>query len=224
MRFLGGRRREGSDAAAKTDADAAARAEGYQSAEHRRRSDAAKRARRLRTPGDRIAREQSGGMVARAEYLTPEQEQIALQPGPDGLIEARLERVRDRVLVVTPSGLVNPNSRTAHSAGLHSFKIAGTAHYEAAVNAGNFTPGAPVRLVRESKNPHDAAAIAIYAENGRSKAGYVPSTVAKRLSRLMDDVVELVAVSVRGPGPGSDGADPRMLVCARSLFEHLTRP
>ena len=202
--------------------DAVARAEGYQSAGHKRRSAAGKLERQRRTPADQIARAKSVGLVARAEYLGPEGEARALRQGPNGLIDARLERVRDRLLVVTPLGWINPKSRTAHRAGLHSFQIKGTSHYKGSTT-GRFTPGARLRLVREPHNPHDPNAIAIFAMNDRHKAGYVPARRAKRLAQLMDTGVELVGISVRGAGPGRNSTIPQVLICERRLFDHLTR-
>jgi hypothetical protein len=40
----------------------------------------------------------------------------------------------------------------------------------------------------------------------------------------MDSGVELAAVSTRGAGSGREGTVPQILVCERSLFDHLTRP
>lgn len=194
------------------------------SAAHKAGSAAGKRARAARTQAGSIARAKSMGMVLRAEYLPSEQEAAALQPGLDGLPAARLQRVRDRLLVVTPTGWVNPKSRTAHRFGLHSFQLRGTGYYAAALKAGRFTPGSSVRLVREADNAHDPNAIAVYAEIGRSKAGYVPASHAKRLAPLMDSGVELAAVSTRGAGSGRDGTVPQILVCERTLFDHLLRP
>ncbi|HYJ69278.1 MAG TPA: HIRAN domain-containing protein [Nocardioidaceae bacterium] len=148
-------------------------------------------------------------------YLCSEAEARALQPGPDGLIEARLELIRDQLLVVTPLGWINPRSRTAHRAGLYLSNLKGTAYHEAAVKAGRFTPGANVRLVREPNNPHDPNAIAVYAEGGRDRAGYVSAVRAKRLAKLMDAGHDLVGVSVRGADAGVDGTVPRILVCER---------
>lgn len=205
------------------DLDARARAEGYMSAEHKAASEAGKRSRRARTPSDSIDRARSLGMVSRAEYLTSEQEPSALQPGAAGLPDARLERVRDRLLVVTPEGWINPKSRTAHQHGLHSFQLQGTGHYAAAMKAGRFTPGALVRLVREPDNAHDGNAVAVYAERARSMAGYVPKVQARRLAPMLDAGVELVAVSTRGAGRGTEGTVPQILVCERRFFDHLTR-
>lgn len=206
------------------DADALARDQGYMSAAHKAGSEAGKRARAARTPADSNARAKSVGSVSGAEYLTSEQEAAALNPGPGGLPDARLQRVRDRLLVVTSAGWVNPKSRTAYRYGLHSFQLRGTNHYAAALKSGRFTPGAPVRLVREADNGHDPNAVAVYAQSGRDRAGYVPASQARRLAPMMDSGVEFAAVSTRGAGSGRDGTVPHILVCERSLFDHLTRP
>ena len=190
---------------------------------------------------ERSARAARLGMVIREEYMTPEQEALALEPGPDGLPDAWLERVRDRLLVrptpaataralaelprvVTPEGWVNPRSRTAASrAGLWSFVVRGTAHHESAARRGDFTPGAPVRLVREPDNPHDPNAIAVYADQARKPAGYVPRGYAKRLAKLIDAGADVVAVSTRGSKAGHDAVSPHVLAVEPALWEHLNR-
>jgi hypothetical protein len=170
-----------------------------------------------------IERAEEQGYVACEEYLSAEDEASALKTGRGGFPNARLERVRDRLLVVTPSGWVNPRSRTAWRSGLHSFKIRGVGYYESAVKAGQFTPGASVRMVREPDNPHDSNAIAIYADGAGRKAGYVPTGHAKRLAPLIDGGADLVSISVRGSHAGSDEVTPHLLVCKRVLYDHLTR-
>lgn len=175
------------------------------------------------TSRQQIDRAKSVGYVARAEYMSPEEEARALALDPSGSPDARLERMRDRLVVVTPSGWVNPKSRTAYKAGLYSFTLRRTGYYEAAVRTGRFTPGAPLRLVREPENPHDPNAIAVYAERGRNKAGHVPKGYAKRLAPMLDDGAALVAVSVRGSDAGSNGVTPHVLVCERALLDHLNR-
>jgi len=180
--------------------------------------------RKPRSASESAARAASLGMVSRAEYLDPEAEARALEPGPDGLPDARLERVRDRLLVVTPHGWVNPRSRTAASrAGLWSFALRGGGYHESALKRGDFRPGAEVRLVREPDNPHDPNAIAVYAAGARDLSGYVPRGYAKRLAKLIDGGADLVALSVRGSGRGSDTTTPHLLICERRLYEHLTR-
>lgn len=175
-------------------------------------------------PAERIARAKSHGLVARDEYLNPEEEAEALAHGADGLPDVRLERIRDRLLVVTPRGWINPRSRTAATrAGLWSFGVRGAAHHESAARRGDFRPGKPVRLVREPANPHDPNAIAVYADGARNLAGYVPKGYAKRLARLLDAGADMVAISTRGSGPGREGVSPQVLVCERALYEHMTR-
>ena len=176
-----------------------------------------------RTRAESAARARVVGVVATAEYMDPETEGRALAPTASGLPDARLEREQDRLLVTTSLGWVNPRSRTAYRAGLHSFALAGASHHQAAVKAGRFTPGSAVRLVREPDNPHDANAIAVYAGTGRRLAGYVPKGHARRLAALLDAGTDLVAVTVRGCAAGSDSVTPHVLVCERRLYEHLTR-
>jgi hypothetical protein len=175
------------------------------------------------TSEQKVSYAQQHGYVAREEFMSPDVEAEALKPGPGGVPDARLVRERDRLVVATPRGWVNPRSRTAYKAGLHTVITRGTGYHQAAVKAGRFTPGAPIRLVREPDNEHDPNAIAIYAERARRKAGYVPRGTAKRLAKLIDGGADLVAVSLRGAGPGSEGVNPQILICERTLFEHLTR-
>lgn len=118
---------------------------------------------------------------------------------------------------------MNPKSRSAHKAGLHSFQLRGSSHCQAALKAGRLIPGSPVKLVRDPANPHDPNAIAIYADGARNRAGYVPAARAKILARLLDGGADLVAISVRGSGRGTDGTVPRILICERALFDHLSR-
>lgn len=180
-----------------------------------------------RTKAESAARAKSVGAVARSEFMDAETEARALTLDASGLPDARLERERDRLLVCTTLGWVNPRSRTAYRAGLHSFAVAGTSYHQAAVKAGRFSPGTEVLLVREPDNPHDTNAIAVYAHTARRPAGFVPKGQARRLAKLIDAGTDLVAVAVRGSGAGAGaGADsvaPHILVCERRLYDHLTR-
>jgi hypothetical protein len=40
---------------------------------------------------------------------------------------------------------------------------------------------------------------------------------------LLDAGADLVAISVRGSGRGTDGTVPHILICERAHFDHLTR-
>lgn len=158
-------------------------------------------------------------VIYRAEYMSADLEHQALS---DGLEDARLRRVRDRLVIETPLGWLNPRSRGAHRHGLYCFKVAGTSHHEAALKAGDFSPGAPVRLEREPQNAHDPNAIAVYAAAGR-KVGFVPASHAKRLAPVLDGGAELVALSMRGGRPREIGVVPDVLVCDRRTMERLRR-
>lgn len=175
------------------------------------------------TRDEKVTRAEEHRYVDREEFMPRDVEAEALKPGPNGLPDARLERIRDRLVVVTPRGWVNPRSTHAYRSGLHTLITRGTSYHEAAVRAGRFTPGAPVRLAREPDNEHDPNAIAIYADRARRKSGYVPRGAAKRLAKLIDSGADLVAISLRGAGPGTEGVNPQILICERPLYEHLTR-
>lgn len=176
------------------------------------------------TCDERRDRAERLGIVIREEYMSPEHEAVALEPDQDGFPDAWLERVRDRLLVVTPDGWVNPKSPTAASrAGIWSFTLRGTVHHESAALRGDFTPGARVRLVREPDNPHDPNAIAVYAEGTRNLAGYVPRGYAKRLAKVLDSGADMVAVSTRGARPGHANVSPQVLAVGRALWDHLNR-
>lgn len=177
-----------------------------------------------RTPAERSDRAAVLGIVIREEYLSPENEAVALESGPSGFPDAWVEHVRDRLLIVTPLGWINPKSRTAATrAGLWSFAVRGMSHHKSAAMRGDFTPGTLVRLVREPDNPHDSNAIAVYAPNASNPAGYVPRGYAKRLSKVLDAGADMVAVSVRGSGPGNNDVTPHVLTVERALWDHLNR-
>lgn len=177
-----------------------------------------------RDAASQIAHAQSLGYVAREEYLDGDAEADALTAPPGGLPDLWLEHVRDRLLVVSPRGWVNPRSRTAASrAGLWSFIVRGTAYHERAARAGDFRPGTHVVLVREPENKHDHHAIAVYAPGSSALAGYVPRGYAKRLAPILDGGADMVAVSTRGGAPGADGVSPQVLVVERRLWDQLNR-
>ena len=140
-----------------------------------------------------------------------------------GIQSSELVRERNRLVVVTEFGMLNPRSTQAYRLGLFSFLIRGTGYYRQAVKAGNFTPGAPVRLEREPANVHDPNAIAVYAKGAHQLSGYVNKQRAKRLSVLMDSGADILAISVRGDGAGREGEVPHVLACERHIMEHLTR-
>jgi HIRAN domain len=60
-------------------------------------------------------------------------------------------------------------------------KIAGASYRAEALQDDAFAPGRRLALVPEPENPHDAKAVAIWDEERRLQAGYVPAEVAPEL-------------------------------------------
>jgi hypothetical protein len=199
--------------------------------EGRRRSTSARRAEQAEI-GTHTARDSErefrregirASNVLRDEYMDRDAEQRALRRDHGGLPTAVLRRVRNRLILWTADGMVNPKSTTAHKIGVYSFALRGTQNYAAAAKAGKFTPGSPVRLVREPDNAYDTNAIAVYAWKGKKPSGYVNKQNAARLAPLMDKGIDLVAISTRGGGPGNNEYVPQILVCRRRVMVHLLR-
>ncbi len=62
--------------------------------------------------------------------------------------------------------------------------VAGARHHAEALAAGALAPGAPLTLVREADNPHDANAIAVHG--GGAHVGFVPRELAAALAPELD--------------------------------------
>lgn len=75
------------------------------------------------------------------------------------------------------------------------------------------TPGDPIELRPEPKNPADEHAIAVYSGHG-IQLGYIPSARAVRIGQLMRQGVEVTAVFQAATGQGGlirvsfDGSTP----------------
>lgn len=98
--------------------------------------------------------------------------------------------------------LVGPPDRRLARLGVYSVNLRGTAHYQRACQELDFSLGTRVRLVRQPGNPHDRNAVAVCARGQAAVAGYVNQRKAAVMTRLLDQGVQLKAVSVRGTGPG----------------------
>ena len=158
-----------------------------------------------------------------SDYISRDDEADALIGGQDGLPDACLETRLDRLVIVTRVGIVNPKSTYTYRVGIFSFTIRGTGYHIEEATAGEFRPGSRVKLVREPDNPHDANAIAIYAQGARKLTGYVNKRNAARLATLMDAGLPLAAISTRGNASGFFEFVPQILVCSPRLMEHLLR-
>lgn len=163
--------------------------------------------------------------VYSSEYLPREQEVGVIGEDEDGRVNLRLEPVRDLLVLTAPGGeWIYPFSPTLCRFGITVFKLRGASHYEAAVKAGDFSPGTPVRLVREPDNEHDPNAIAVYAIDGKGPAGYVNKQNAARLAKMIDSGEPLEAIAIRGAKPGEDGVPVMVLVADPGTMKSLREP
>ncbi|WP_423462176.1 HIRAN domain-containing protein [Promicromonospora sp. MS192] len=161
----------------------------------------------------------------RAEFLSREDEERSFVIGPDGMPSGRLKRIGDRLLIVTDdgAGTVNPRSARIYSMGIYCFGLRGTAYQGSAIKRGDYRLGKSVRLVREPDNEHDRNAVAVYAAGTATRGGYVNKMNAKRIAVRLDRGEELLAISVRGDGPGKEDLRPVILVASPRVIAHLTR-
>ena len=150
--------------------------------------------------------------------------------GPDGVPALHLIPYRDNHgelmlhLCEDATGLlVSPGDSRLPRAGVYVSQLRGQAFHRLGCTAGDFRPGAPVRLAREPDNEFDPNAVAVYDNTGRHLAAYVSNQKARILARLIDAGQPIEAVSIRGTGPGDPcdqvavlAASPRVL---RRLFE-----
>ena len=165
-------------------------------------------------------------MVYRADYMPPEREALRFVLGSDGLPTGYLAHSSGQLVLFAdgePAEMVNTRSTALYRLGIYSFRIRGVSHHDAAVRAGDFTPGAPVRLVREPENAYDGNAVAVYAERGRKPAGYVNRQNAARLAKRLDAGEVLAAIALRGSRAGSDSNAPVVLAATPAVVAHLMR-
>lgn len=117
--------------------------------------------------------------------------------------------------------LVGPTDRRLLPAGLLVSNLRGGRYYEADCRAGDFSPGATVRLVPEPDNPHDDRAVAVFDRTGRYRAGYVNKMKARAYLKRLAGGEELVAISLRGSRPGGDAGVVSILAAAPDVIAHV---
>ncbi len=166
------------------------------------------------------------GVIYRSDHMPPEREAERFYLADDGLPTGYLAHRAGQLVILAdgePEEIVNPRSSRTHRLGLYSFRVRGVTHHAAAVAAGNFSPGATVRLVREPNNEHDSNAIAVYAQHGIRPAGYVNRQNAARLAKRIDAGDELANVVLRGGSAGDESTAPVILVASPAVIAHLRR-
>lgn len=120
--------------------------------------------------------------------------------------------------------LVGPGDSRLPRAGVYVSQLRGQAFHRLGCMAGDFSPGAPVRLVREPDNEFDPDAVAVYDATGRHLAAYVNNQKARILARLIDSGEPVVAVSIRGTGPGRPCDQVAVLAASPGVLRRLLEP
>lgn len=155
--------------------------------------------------------------------MDPETEREALaRLDDDGRPDVWLQRASGWLAIMTPTGRVNPKSRTLHRSGLYALRVRGAIHHTEAAQAADLRPGRPVDLVREPANPYDANAIALHAPGAADPFGYVNKQNAARIAPRMDAGTQFAAVVLTGEGPGVlTGAATYVLIADVELMARL---
>lgn len=120
--------------------------------------------------------------------------------------------------------LVGPKDRRLQRAGIFSIAVQGESYNKAACRAGDFSPGAPIELVREPDNEHDPNAIAVHAKGRRTRAGYVNKGKARSLAKIMDKGTPLRVISTRGTAAGRVCEQIAILAASPEIVDHLLSP
>jgi hypothetical protein len=124
-----------------------------------------------------------------------------------------------------PTGLlVGPGDSRLPRAGVYVSQLRGQAFHRLGCTAGDFSPGAPVRLVREPDNEFDPDAVAVYDVTGRHLAAYVNNQKARILARLIDSGEPVEAVSIRGTGAGRPCDQVAVLAASPRVLRRLLEP
>lgn len=151
--------------------------------------------------------------------------------GPDGVPALHLISSRDtggelvlQLCEDTTGLLVSPGDSRLPRAGVYVSPLRGEAFHRLGCTAGDFRPGAPVRLAREPDNEFDPNAVAVYDETGRHLAAYVSNQKARILARLIDSGEPIEAVSIRGTGPGRPCEQVAVLAASPGVLRRLLEP
>lgn len=176
--------------------------------------------RRTRAPDEPVS------PIHRADYMTPGREEERFTLAGDGLPTGHLAHGSGQLVILADGGpeeMVNTRSTRLFRLGIYVFRVRGVTHHDAAVRAGNFSPGAPVRLLREPENSYDSNAVAIFSERARKPAGYANRQNAARIAKRLDAGEELAAIALRGSRAGAECDAPVILVAAPEVLAHLAR-
>ena len=151
--------------------------------------------------------------------------------GPDGMPTLRLIKYRDssgeEVLRLCEDGtglLVSPSDARLPKIGIFVSQLRGEGYYAASCKAGDFSPGATVRLVPEPQNVHDPHAVAVYDGTGRHLAAYINKQKARQVSKLLAAGNPLKAISIRGTRAGQACPQVAILAAHPDFLARLLSP
>ena len=150
--------------------------------------------------------------------------------GPDGAAALHLIPYREggevelRLCEDATGLLINPRDSRLPRVGVYVPQLRGQAFHRLGGTAGDFRPGARVRLVREPDNEFDPSAVAVYDDTGRYLAAYVDNQKARILARLIDSGKPIEAVSTRGTGPGIPCDQVAVLAASGDVLRRLLEP
>jgi len=117
--------------------------------------------------------------------------------------------------------LIGPSDTRLPKTGVYVSQLRGEAYHQDGCKAGDFSPGRPVRLVREPDNPHDPFAVAVYDQSGQHQAAYVNKQKARMLSKLLDAGEPVQAVSIRGTAAGRPCDQVAILAARPPVLRHV---
>lgn len=120
--------------------------------------------------------------------------------------------------------LIGPTDRRLVGIGIYVSNLRGTTYHEKACVAGDFSPGASVRLVPEPDNPYDDRAVAVYDITGKYLAAYVNKMKARAILKQLATGIALEAISIRGTGPGQACPQIAILASEPRVIAHLRSP
>ena len=150
--------------------------------------------------------------------------------GPDGLPAIRLipyQSYGEAVLRLCEDAtglLIGPTDLRLPAVGVYVSNLRGASYHQQACTAGDFTPGAPVRLTPEPDNPHDPKAVAVYDATGVHHAAYLNKQKARMVLRRLGTGTRLAAISIRGSGPGRACPQLTILAAEPQVIAHLLSP
>lgn len=151
--------------------------------------------------------------------------------GPDGMPTLRLIKYQDSggddVLRLCEDGtglLVSPSDARLPKIGVFVSQLRGEGYHATSCKAGDFSPGATVRLVPEPQNQYDPHAVAVYDGTGRHMAAYVNKQKARQISKLLAASNQLEAISIRGTRAGRACPQVAVLAARPDVLARLLSP